>query len=630
LIATEWLRLGLKPGAESVRRETADGILATRTDVRCVSGALTSGLCPTVREMTLPSRDKSIRATYSQTRGGYLGDPNVQQPSDLKDATLLAAKGAAPAARGPLGSVLLSWQTPPPGHGSTYERYDISVGGSSDSVWVDMATQLPLRITVGTGRDQQTTYWTYDPKAIDPATLPGDFFALPVPADPAQNQQVDYYAAGGLPASVTDTDTRARFAPLSLGPAPTVGGRTLCLASANLFNHFKSARGFADPQDMRITRADTDYVLNSNGAKCAPGLGDASQADLQISTFARRSAVAAANRRAFAGARSVRTRIMGLGARVYLMRGGDRDTLALVDLGNRTVLIRSSLPTASGSQAITTQILSILSGLHGSALNATADSRVALRAAAAPTARAAAVEDITHARWLFTGSTYGQSSGTPNRNKREDPVSVIWKGGGQASIKNVRNYTQTYWQESAIPKGYPGGKEMKVRDSSVPPSGFCRNSSHVWFRRTGTAPNSGKFEESDPHGYMSTNGLCANQYHIRMWSSTALHDLTGQHLLEFVLAPIQHDHVEARCAGKIVFGVCIGIRYPKHGSPDLSFDKARYAYARVMSFKVCTLIHWKVNPESEGFDYQKLGKYSGFVSRITFWLTARHRTCKGV
>jgi len=124
------------------------------------------------------------------------------------------------------------------------------------------------------------------------------------------------------------------------------------------------------------------------------------------------------------------------------------------------------------------------------------------------------------------------------------------------------------------------------------------------------------FEESDPHGYMSTNGLCANQYHIRMWSSTALHDLTGQHLLEFVLAPIHHDHVEAKCAGPILLGVCVsGFYCPKHGRPDLSFDKARYAYARVMSFKVCTLNHWKMNPESENVNYQRLGKYSGFVSR---------------
>lgn len=630
LIATEWLQLGLKPGAETMRRKTSDGILTTRTDVPCGNGVLTSGLCPTVREMTLPSKDGSIRATYSQTRGAYLGDPNVQQPSDLQDAILLGPRGATPAAAGPLGSVLKSWQTPPPRHGSTYERYDVSVAGTKDREWVDTATQLPLKVTVGAGRDAQTTYWTYAPQAVDPAVLPRDFFVLPVPADLAQNEQVDYYGAGRLPGSVTDSGTRARFTPFSLRSAATIGGRAVCLASANLFKYFESARGFADSQDSRITRVDTDYVLTSSGTSCNPGQGDASQADLQISTFARGSAIAAANRRAFAGARTIRTRIMGRRARVYIMPGGEQDTLALADIGASTVLIRSSLPTRGGSRTITTQILSILSGLHRSSLNSTAAFRVALGAAPAVAAGRRAVEDITNANWLFTGSAYNQSSGPPDRKKREDPVSVIWKGGGQATINNVRSYTQTYWKESAIPHGYPGGKEMKVRDSNVPPSRFCRSASHVWFRYTGKLPDLGKFEESDTRGYMSTNGFCGNQYHIRMYSSSVLHELTGAHLREFVLAPIHHDHVEARCAGKVVLGVCFGFKYPRHGRPDLSFDKARYAYARVMSYKVCTLIHWKMNPESENVDYQKLGKYSGWVSRITFRKRSRHSTCKGV
>lgn len=287
------------------------------------------------------------------------------------------------------------------------------------------------------------------------------------------------------------------------------------------------------------------------------------------------------------------------------MRGGERDTLALADVGDSTVLIRSSLPAASASRAIATQILPALSARHRSAPGHAAGSRAALRVAPA-----AAVEDITHADWLFTGSLYSRGSGIAKKTNRLDPVSVIWKGGGQASIANVRDYTESYWHASAIPHGYPGGDSMKPRDLQP----LCRDAKGVFFRYTGTKPNAGKWEQSDPHGFMSTSGLCLNQYHIRMWSSTALHDLTGHHLLEFVLAPIHHDHSDPIL----------------HGRPDLSFDKARYAYARIMSYKLCTFIHWKINPESELFNYQGLGKYSGFVSRIAFWFKAQHASCNGV
>jgi len=48
-----------------------------------------------------------------------------------------------------------------------------------------------------------------------------------------------------------------------------------------------------------------------------------------------------------------------------------------------------------------------------------------------------------------------------------------------------------------------------------------------------------------------------------------------------------------------------------------------------MSYNLCTIIHWKINPESEGYNYAKLGRYSGWVSRITFWKKSQHPTCSG-
>ncbi len=87
--------------------------------------------------MTLPSRDGSIKAAFSRDRGSYLGDPNVRQPSDLKDSTLAGSR-VPHAANGPLAAMLQRWQTPPPGHGSTYQRYDAP--GRNSSEWVDAVT----------------------------------------------------------------------------------------------------------------------------------------------------------------------------------------------------------------------------------------------------------------------------------------------------------------------------------------------------------------------------------------------------------------------------------------------------------------------------------------------------------
>lgn len=622
MVAQEWLAVGLAPGEESVRRETSDGVVTTRTDVPCGSGSSSGALCPEVRQVTLPSTDGEIPPTYSRTRGAFLGDPNIPQPSDLAATATLSSQSLHPTATGPLGDALAGWQVPPPGHGSTYERFDVPSSEGTDSEWLDSATSLPLKVSVQSGTTSTTTYWTYTPSLIAAATLGPQFFAQTPPATPGLSEQTDYSSSGRPPSSVTDPSQGATFAPLSLGDTTSVGGQTLCLASSDQYTYSESASGFADPENANWTRVDTSYVPLAAGASCRPGHGDASNASVEILSFPKSSAIATENRNAFAGAQTLHLQLTASAARAHARRrataastpaslqvmagAGDADALGLIDVGNTTILLRSNLVDPLNTGQIPQAIL----GLVRPAL-----ARKGYRVRLPRTAQAA--ESITNGHWLFTGSIYDQSSGTPNRNKRLDPVSVIWKGGGSASINNVRNYTQGYWKESAIPSGYPGGAQMKPRDDNP----LCRDAHYVWFRYNGASPNAGKWEQSDGRGYMSTNGLCANQYHIRMWSSRALYDLTGSHLLEFVLAPIHHDHTTVCWVGPIP--------YPCHGRPDLSFDKARYVYAKVMGASVCTFIHWKVNPESEGFNYQGY-LYSGYVSRMTFWVLVKHPTCRGV
>ncbi len=157
----------------------------------------------------------------------------------------------------------------------------------------------------------------------------------------------------------------------------------------------------------------------------------------------------------------------------------------------------------------------------------------------------------------------------------------------------------------------------------------CRRS---WIRSGSSGPTSsrptspipttiGRWEQSDTHGYMSTNGACTNQYHIRMWSSRALHDETHAHLLEVVLTPIHHDHSKPSLCSKPPFAY-------RHGKPDLSYEEARDVYAHLMyASGLCAFGHRKMNPESENHRYA--GYVSdGWVSRISFSPT-RKRGCSG-
>lgn len=223
-------------------------------------------------------------------------------------------------------------------------------------------------------------------------------------------------------------------------------------------------------------------------------------------------------------------------------------------------------------------------------------------------------------KWLITGSTYDKKPESgPRTADRKDPISVIWKGpnGAVASIGAAMDHTNAHWTERRIREKYPRGKEMKPRTKNP----LCTAAQFV-FMRDGNGVNSGKWSSS--RGYMSTNGACGNQYHIRLWNDAAHADFFGaSHRFDFVLAPIHHDHVVSKCV-RGAGGIILYCR-PDHVG-DVPWDSVRTIYWKTMRPEHCTKLHWRVNPESEGFTYGKY-KYSGVVSRISF----RHRSagCAG-
>lgn len=100
----------------------------------------------------------------------------------------------APLQTGSINAVLASWQTPPPGHGSTFELYetteDAGVNGVDvtvrERVWLDAETRLPLRQQVledTTVVEEQ--FYSYTSERLAPSEVDADFFR-PEPPPGAQ------------------------------------------------------------------------------------------------------------------------------------------------------------------------------------------------------------------------------------------------------------------------------------------------------------------------------------------------------------------------------------------------------------------------------------------------------------
>ena len=133
------------------------------------------------------------------------------------------------------------------------------------------------------------------------------------------------------------------------------------------------------------------------------------------------------------------------------------------------------------------------------------------------------------------------------------------------------------------------------------------------------AANSGAWSTSS--GYMSTNTLCFNQYHTRMWSSDVHADLTGSsHQGEWVLAGIHHERWGSDCHGVTVTPAVPPVR-PNCDKPthhiNMTWDQARRVDLSVMNDEHCATVQWANHPESNGSVYGNQPAYSGIISRLT-------------
>jgi hypothetical protein len=388
LVSEEWAILGTK----IARRETADTI-NTRTNVPCQDGNPGGPWCAEVRWRTLESQFEGAGPddldNFMQQRGASLEDPNIDQIAELLDPAALADAGRAPVATGPLGNVLGSWQVPPPGHGSTYEAYEVSSqvpfsSGSYDQatgefgdgvgfttmtlrVWVDAATRMPIRQTLT--RDGTTTsdYWTYDPAVARPSDYPSDFFLVAPPAQTALSQSVQY-RGDEPPGQVHDQQTETTFAPYTLGDRQTVAGRELCLITTLTFRQSERMQDdVATPADhdlSSLTRVDALYAPRPKSGTCRRGTGAIEDAVLTVASVARNSGVAAAYRD------SILPRAQALTApptppaglefgdfplferaqnSAYTAPTDDGGRLALAEIGGTTVLVNGSF--AAGDAA---------------------------------------------------------------------------------------------------------------------------------------------------------------------------------------------------------------------------------------------------------------------------------------
>lgn len=222
-------------------------------------------------------------------------------------------------------------------------------------------------------------------------------------------------------------------------------------------------------------------------------------------------------------------------------------------------------------------------------------------------------------RWYFSGSTYNKDqdrSRPPQRANRTDPVTVIWRGppGTTASVARALSHTQEHWRERYIPSRFPRGAFMKRRTANP----ACRDAQYIFMRR-GNASRLGRWASSI--AYMSTNGTCQNQYHIRMWSSGVHAGFFGTlHESEWVLAPIHHERVRISCGLTGSFPNFVPGCRPRH-KIDLPWDQARYIYYRTQRRAHCVDPLWAIHPESQGQRYSNY-RNSGIISRISF----RHRS----
>jgi hypothetical protein len=259
LLGEEWRVVG---GIQE--RWVDDDSIVTTEAVSCTTSA--TGLC---REYRQRSRHSAVTPTdadsFTRYRGTSVEDPRVPRGAGELLSWADDVAGESPDGSGPIGSVKFSWQTLPPGAGTTYTLYESDSGfheepgtgvdgpnGEVDTpvikefrerLVIDTTTRLPIRWTAferASGELVSRRIYSYTAALQPRSAFPADFFTVARPATPDSEKIVEFSDA---------PPSAARLA-----PATKLGAGSLC------FDDAISARLTEQPLRSEVPKPDGSHL----------------------------------------------------------------------------------------------------------------------------------------------------------------------------------------------------------------------------------------------------------------------------------------------------------------------------------------------------------------------------------
>ena len=193
-LADEWAQ----QNTYLARREEI-GAIATRDSIGCTNDPARQ--CAEVRYRSRNQEDDpNASDDFSREVGTSVSDANLDLVADIQEPskTDLGTQTGS----GSLNSALQPWQTPPPGHGSTYLLYEDTTTDTIDDadttqtthrIWIDGGTRYPLReqVTID-GEIDSDVFYTYDKQRTAVSDHPSDFFAVAKPTNTDEDTNTDY------------------------------------------------------------------------------------------------------------------------------------------------------------------------------------------------------------------------------------------------------------------------------------------------------------------------------------------------------------------------------------------------------------------------------------------------------
>jgi hypothetical protein len=267
------------------RYEESDSI-ATRDMVGCGTPA---AICAEYRQRSRRSEtNPSASDTFVRYRGTTPFDDRIPFAGDADDLRSVAVENT-PDDTGTTSNVKFSWQTLPPGAGTTYELFDSEIGedeiagtavdGTTNEtdtpashnvrtrLVADSATKLPLRLTkfdTDTGTLLARMVWSYDANVTPRSSLPADYFSAAVPANLRLDKQIEYS---------DEPPSQALARSLQLDTSQRLSTGRLCFGYSQNWTYFEAATNkwaaqMAPWLNARLTRESTFYRLRGPDGTC--------------------------------------------------------------------------------------------------------------------------------------------------------------------------------------------------------------------------------------------------------------------------------------------------------------------------------------------------------------------------